>query len=160
LSELPERTLEAPVEPVVAPTLYGGAWSPRRDYGRAVRDEYTQPEPDEAYSQETAVSESRAPGVRMPSSNAPAGARDNLYEIGMRIRHDRFGTESCARSKARASKRVTVIFDAGSERKFLVHRAHASVVTARENRMSNKIDRNLFTTSSAPGIDFRPLKST
>ena len=120
LSEVPERTLEAPVEPVAAPTLYGGAWSPRRDYGRAVRDEYAQPEADEAYSQEAAGSESSPSSVRMPSP----GTRDNLYEIGMRIRHDRFGTGIVRKVEGKGEQtRVTVIFDAGSERKFLVHYA-------------------------------------
>jgi DNA helicase II / ATP-dependent DNA helicase PcrA len=120
LGELPERTLEAPVEPVAAPTLYGGAWSPRRDYGRAVRDEYAQPEPDEAYSQEANAPDSRAPGVR-PSTS---GALDSSYEVGMRIRHDRFGTGIVRKVEGRGEQtRVTVIFDAGSERKFLVHYA-------------------------------------
>lgn len=124
LSELPERTLEAPVEPVVAPTFYGGAWSPRRDYGRAVRDEYAQPEPGEAYSQEAVVSDSPAAGARTLPPGGPSGAFDHAYEVGMRIRHDRFGAGIVRKVEGKgAETRVTVIFDAGSERKFLVHYA-------------------------------------
>jgi DNA helicase-2/ATP-dependent DNA helicase PcrA len=47
-----------------------------------------------------------------------------LYEIGMRIRHDRFGTGIVRKVEGKGEEmRVTVIFDAGSERKFLVHYA-------------------------------------
>ncbi len=125
LNELPERTLEAPVEPIASPTLYGGSWSPRRDFARAVRDEFAQPEPEESYSQEGVGADPRTPaGARTPSSKAPSGASDPTYEVGMRIRHDRFGAGIVRKVEGKgAETRVTVIFDAGSERKFLVHYA-------------------------------------
>ena len=122
LNELPTNTIEAPVEPLAAPTLYGGSWSPRRDFARAVRDEFAQPEPEESYSQEAVVADSRP--ARAPSPSAPSGAVDPTYEVGMRIRHDRFGPGIVRKVEGKgAETRVTVIFDAGSERKFLVHYA-------------------------------------
>jgi DNA helicase-2/ATP-dependent DNA helicase PcrA len=117
LSEIPERTLEAPIEPLVAPTLYGGGWSPRRDYGRSVRDEYAQTEAPESFSQEAAVSESPA------AARAASTPRDS-YEIGMRIRHERFGNGIVRKIEGKGDQtRVTVIFDSGGERKFLVYYA-------------------------------------
>ncbi|HEU4929372.1 MAG TPA: UvrD-helicase domain-containing protein [Candidatus Krumholzibacteria bacterium] len=121
LTEIPEQTLEAPVEPVAAPTRYGGAWSPRRDYSRSLRDEYAQPEAAESYSQEAPA----APPQRsaLPVAEVSGGA-DHHYEVGMRIRHERFGNGIVRKVEGRGEQtRVTVIFDAGGERKFLIHYA-------------------------------------
>jgi DNA helicase-2/ATP-dependent DNA helicase PcrA len=60
--------------------------------------------------------------ARAPSPNVNA-SRD-VYEVGMRIRHERFGAGIVRKVEGKgAETRVTVIFDAGSERKFLVHYA-------------------------------------
>ncbi len=119
LTEIPEQTLEAPIAPVAAPTLYGGAWSPRRDYTRSLRDEYAQPEAAESYSQETAAAPSRHTAV-----TAGEGTGGAHYEIGMRIRHERFGNGIVRKVEGKGEQtRVTVIFDAGGERKFLAHYA-------------------------------------
>lgn len=126
LNEVPERTLEAPFEPVASPTVYGGAWSPRRDFFRSVRDEYAQPEADDSYSQEAVVVQQPA-GMGTRVAATPGGGSSALiphYEIGMRIRHERFGAGIVRKVEGKGEQtRVTVIFDAGSERKFLAHYA-------------------------------------
>ncbi len=118
LNEIPERTLDAPVEPLATPTLYGGAWSPRRDYATRSRvDEYAQAEPEEAYSQEAVASGPRTP-------RAAAANTGDVYEVGTRIEHERFGKGIVRKVEGKGEQtRVTVIFDAGSERKFLAHYA-------------------------------------
>jgi DNA helicase-2/ATP-dependent DNA helicase PcrA len=110
LSEIPDRCLETPVEPVVSrgASLFGGgsAWS----RARSVMDEYAQPEaPDEdAYAQE--------PPRR--------GATVPRYQVGTRIVHDRFGKGIVRRVEGQGEQmRVTVIFDAGGERKFIAQYA-------------------------------------
>jgi len=46
------------------------------------------------------------------------------YAVGTRVVHDRFGKGIVRRVEGRGDQtRVTVIFDAGGERKFLVHYA-------------------------------------
>jgi DNA helicase-2/ATP-dependent DNA helicase PcrA len=113
LSEIPERCLEAPLEPttVRAASLFGGdsagsAWS----RARSVLDEYAQPEaPDEA-----SVSQEAAPVVR----------RRARFDVGTRVIHDRFGKGIVRRVEGEGENtRVTVIFDAGGERKFIAQYA-------------------------------------
>ena len=109
LSEIPERTLEAPVEPVVsrAAPLFGGgsAWA----RARTVFDEYAQAEaPEESYSQE----------------RAPRAASLPRYQVGTRVVHERFGKGIVRRVEGQGEQmRVTVIFDAGGERKFIAQYA-------------------------------------
>ncbi|MDH4336196.1 MAG: UvrD-helicase domain-containing protein [Candidatus Krumholzibacteria bacterium] len=110
LSEIPERCLETPVEPVVSRgvSLFNGGsvWS----RARSVIDEYAQPEaPDEAaFSQEP----------------APRGATVPGYQVGTRIVHERFGKGIVRRVEGQGEQmRVTVIFDAGGERKFIAQYA-------------------------------------
>jgi DNA helicase-2/ATP-dependent DNA helicase PcrA len=108
LNEIPERCLATPVEPAQAPSrsLFPARPGPRWG-GRPMTDEYAQPAPsdDHVFSQEA----------------EPAGAG---YEVGMRIVHDRFGKGIVRRIEGRGEQaRVTVIFDAGGERKFLAHYA-------------------------------------
>ncbi len=126
LNEIPERTLESPVEPVVSsPTMFGGAWSPRRDYSRPLVDEYAQAEAEDSYSQEAAVADRPVSrGNFAPTRSAASSSNDPTYEIGMRIRHERFGNGIVRKVEGKGDDtRVTVIFDAGGERKFLVHYA-------------------------------------
>jgi len=109
LNEIPERCLDAPVEAVYTPSssLFPGRSSPRWGAGRAVTDEYAQPAPPEAaaYAQE-------------PERASAA------YAVGMRVVHERFGKGIVRRVEGRGDQtRVTVIFDAGSERKFLANYA-------------------------------------
>jgi DNA helicase-2/ATP-dependent DNA helicase PcrA len=104
LSEIPERCLETPIETTLAPSgpLFTGRAGSRWGMGRAFADEYAQPAPAEehAFSQESQSSSS--------------------YEVGMRVVHDRFGKGIVRRVEGRGGQaRVTVIFDAGGERKFL-----------------------------------------
>ena len=59
----------------------------------------------------------------LPAAEVSGGSEHN-YEVGMRIRHERFGPGIVRKVEGRGEQtRVTVIFDAGSERKFLVHYA-------------------------------------
>jgi DNA helicase-2/ATP-dependent DNA helicase PcrA len=110
LAEVPEECLEAPVEPVVSrsASLFSGssAWS----RARSVIDEYAQPAPsdEEIYSQEPAP-----PVVSVPR-----------YEVGSRVFHERFGKGIVRRVEGQGEGlRVTVIFDAGGERKFIAQYA-------------------------------------
>jgi DNA helicase-2/ATP-dependent DNA helicase PcrA len=114
LNEIPEQCLEAPVEAVYTPArnLYSPrSTSARWTSGRPFVDEYAQPEaPEEdAYAQDT------------PAFTA---GRSATYAVGTRIIHDRFGKGIVRRVEGSGDQtRVTVIFDAGGERKFLVHYA-------------------------------------
>ncbi len=110
LSEIPDGCLDTPVEaPVSRSTpLFGGgpAWSRTAP---AV-DEYAQPEApdDDTWSQEP----------------APRSASVPRYEVGTRVMHDRFGKGIVRRVEGRGEQmRVTVIFDAGGERKFIAQYA-------------------------------------
>jgi len=113
LNEIPERCLDAPVEAVQAPSrsLYSQrATSSRWTGGRSFVDEYAQAEAsDDAYAQDE------------PSHTAGGTSR---YAVGTRVVHDRFGKGIVRRVEGSGDQtRVTVIFDAGGERKFLVHYA-------------------------------------
>lgn len=104
--------MEAPLDPLVAPTLNAGAWSPRREHAR--EDEYAQSEPHDDYSQEATVA----------AAGARARALGHDYAIGMRIQHERFGRGIVRKVEGKGDQvRVTVIFDVGGERKFLAHYA-------------------------------------
>jgi len=111
LNEIPERCLESPVETLYTPatTLFSQrSTSSRWTGGRPFVDEYAQSAPPDEYSQE-------APA---PSSGGAS------YAVGTRVVHDRFGKGIVRRVEGRGEQtRVTVIFDAGGERKFLVHYA-------------------------------------
>jgi DNA helicase-2/ATP-dependent DNA helicase PcrA len=103
LSEIPDRCLEEPFEPMLAPSgpLFSGRPGARWGSGRAIVNEYAQPAPaaEESFSQD-----------------APAAG----YAVGMRVMHERFGKGIVRRVEGRGGElRVTVIFDAGGERKFL-----------------------------------------
>jgi DNA helicase-2/ATP-dependent DNA helicase PcrA len=79
--------------------------------GRPFVDEYAQPAPPEedAYAQDEPV--------------VTAG-KTASYVVGTRVIHDRFGKGIVRRVEGKGDQtRVTVIFDAGGERKFLVHYA-------------------------------------
>jgi DNA helicase-2/ATP-dependent DNA helicase PcrA len=73
-------------------------------------DEYAQAEaPDDSYSQDE------------PAFTA---GKTSAYAVGTRVTHDRFGKGIVRRVEGSGEQtRVTVIFDAGGERKFLVHYA-------------------------------------
>ncbi len=109
LSEIPAECLEAPREPAAASR--GHAIGGRDSlWGRTPRgfDEYAQagPSDDHVYSQEVVVS-------RVPR-----------YEVGTRILHERFGKGIVRRVEGEGDQmRVTVIFDAGGERKFIAQYA-------------------------------------
>jgi DNA helicase-2/ATP-dependent DNA helicase PcrA len=108
LSEIPERCLDAPLEMLSAParSLFSERSSPRWGAGRAFVNEYTQPAPAEEheYSQEAEVVAA--------------------YAVGTRVIHDRFGKGIVRKVEGHGEQmRVTVIFDAGGERKFLAHYA-------------------------------------
>lgn len=107
LSEIPDRCLEEPFEPMLAPSgpLFNNrAGSSRWGSGRAFMNEYAQPAPADEESS---------------SQEASAG-----YEVGMRVMHERFGKGIVRRVEGRGGEvRVTVIFDAGGERKFLANYA-------------------------------------
>ncbi len=112
LSEIPETTLETPLE--FASTPRSGAYPDRGESlwerSRTVLDEYAQAAPadDHIYSQETGSRETLVP----------------RYEVGMRIRHERFGKGIVRRVEGQGDQtRVTVIFDAGGERKFIAQYA-------------------------------------
>ena len=113
LNEIPEQTLDVPVESVyqpARPSFSSRSMSSRWTGGRPFVDEYAQTEaPDDAYSQEEPA--------------FTAGVTTG-YEVGTRVMHDRFGKGIVRRVEGRGDQtRVTVIFDAGGERKFLVHYA-------------------------------------
>ena len=110
LSEVPENCLEAPIEPVVSrgASLFSGgsAWS----RARSVIDEYAQAEApeEESFSQEP----------------VPRAVSIPRYEIGTRVMHERFGKGIVRRVEGQGEGlRVTVIFDAGGERKFIAQYA-------------------------------------
>ena len=110
LAEIPERCLEAPVEPVVSrsASLFSGgsAWT----RARSAIDEYAQAEApeDESFSQEV----------------APRAVSSPRYEVGTRVMHERFGKGIVRRVEGQGEQmRVTVIFDAGGERKFIAQYA-------------------------------------
>jgi len=108
LNEVPERCLDTPLETAYTParSLFPGRSTTRWGAGRAFVDEYAQPAPaeDHAYSQE-----------------AEAAA---AYAVGTRVIHDRFGKGIVRKVEGHGEQtRVTVIFDAGGERKFLAHYA-------------------------------------
>jgi len=112
LNEIPERCLEAPVEAVYTPaaSVYSRRATSHWTAARPYVDEYAQPAPadDDSYSQE---------------HPAPSSAGSS-YAVGTRVVHDRFGKGIVRRVEGTgAQARVTVIFDAGGERKFLVHYA-------------------------------------
>jgi DNA helicase-2/ATP-dependent DNA helicase PcrA len=95
------------VEAVDTPerSLFAGRTSSRWGAGRAFTDEYAQPAPPdhETYSQEHETA---------------------AYAVGMRVQHDRFGKGIVRKVEGHGEQvRVTVIFDAGGERKFLAHYA-------------------------------------
>jgi DNA helicase-2/ATP-dependent DNA helicase PcrA len=113
LNEIPEQTLDVPVESVyqpARPSFSSRSMSSRWTGGRPFVDEYAQTEaPDDAYSQDEPA--------------FTAGVTTG-YEVGTRVMHDRFGKGIVRRVEGRGDQtRVTVIFDAGGERKFLVHYA-------------------------------------
>jgi len=115
LNEIPEGCLDAPVEPVHTPSRHNmfsqRTTSSRWMGGRPFVDEYAQPAPpdDDTYSQDT------------PAFTA---GTTSGYEVGTRIIHDRFGKGIVRRVEGKGEQmRVTVIFDAGGERKFLVNYA-------------------------------------
>jgi DNA helicase-2/ATP-dependent DNA helicase PcrA len=108
LYEVPEHCLDhtvgRPVEPSAG--LFGDDFQPYvaggvRGARRADADAHAQVQPDyESFSQEV------VPG----------------YRVGMRIQHDAFGLGVVRKVEGRGEQtRVTVIFDAGGERKFLAH---------------------------------------
>jgi DNA helicase-2/ATP-dependent DNA helicase PcrA len=114
LNEIPERCLDTPIEALHTPVSttfpspsLRGNWTPRP---RPYVDEYAQPAPsdDDSYSQER----------RAPASSGPG------YAVGTRVLHERFGKGIVRRVEGSGDQlRVTVIFDSGGERKFLVHYA-------------------------------------
>jgi DNA helicase-2/ATP-dependent DNA helicase PcrA len=111
LNEIPEQCLDAPVEAVftpASPLFPQRSTSSRWSAGRPFVDEYAQPSPpeEETYAQD-----------------APAVSGD-AYVVGTRVLHERFGKGIVRRVEGSGEQtRVTVIFDAGGERKFLVHYA-------------------------------------
>ncbi|HEX5133680.1 MAG TPA: UvrD-helicase domain-containing protein [Candidatus Krumholzibacteria bacterium] len=121
LAEIPERCLEAPLEPVVSRTgsLFdgGSAWS----RARSIIDEYAQtaPRDEDTYSQEVHY----APAPAQAPAPRPA-VRAARYEVGTRVLHDRFGKGIVRRVEGQGEQlRVTVIFDTGGERKFIAQYA-------------------------------------
>jgi DNA helicase-2/ATP-dependent DNA helicase PcrA len=113
LNEIPEKCLDVPVEAVYQPTrsvFPQRSTSSRWTGGRPFVDEYAQAEaPDDSYSQD------------VPAFTA---GKTTGYAVGTRIVHDRFGKGIVRRVEGSGDQtRVTVIFDAGGERKFLVHYA-------------------------------------
>jgi DNA helicase-2/ATP-dependent DNA helicase PcrA len=112
LNEIPERCLDTPVEALYAPaptSFSSRMMTSRWTGGRPSVDEYAQPSHDEeSYSQE---------------SHTPVSSGSS-YAVGTRVVHDRFGKGIVRRVEGRGDQtRVTVIFDSGGERKFLVHYA-------------------------------------
>jgi DNA helicase-2/ATP-dependent DNA helicase PcrA len=113
LNEIPDACLDAPVEALYTPsaTMFPArGTSSRWTAGRPFADEYAQAAPpdEESYSQEHHVPASRG---------AP-------YAVGTRVMHERFGKGIVRRVEGSGEQaRVTVIFDSGGERKFLVHYA-------------------------------------
>ena len=101
LNEIPERTLDAPIEPVASPGVYGGAWLATARILALAGNEYAQPEAPDSYSQEASCTGVPAPCRRMRS---PAGT-DHHYEVGMRIRHERFGAGDRAQGRRPAASR-------------------------------------------------------
>ncbi|HEX6790693.1 MAG TPA: UvrD-helicase domain-containing protein [Candidatus Krumholzibacteria bacterium] len=121
LNEIPEACLDTPVEALVTPvsTMFPSSqslrsrWQPRTPYA----DEYAQSSPpdEDSYSQEH----------HAPASTAKAKTGGGAgYVVGTRVIHDRFGKGIVRRVEGSGDQtRVTVIFDSGGERKFLVHYA-------------------------------------
>jgi DNA helicase-2/ATP-dependent DNA helicase PcrA len=112
LNEIPDRCLDAPVEALYTPAALfpQRGTSSRWTGGRAFVDEYAQSSPhdEDAYSQEPRT----------------AGSTGSAYAVGTRVVHDRFGKGIVRRVEGSGDQtRVTVIFDSGGERKFLVHYA-------------------------------------
>jgi len=111
LSEIPERCLEEPIQPAFSssPSLFHRpAATSRWTGGRAFANEYAQTAPgeSESYSQEV--------------SDVPASP----YTVGSRVMHERFGKGIVRKVEGKGEDlRVTVIFDAGGERKFLANYA-------------------------------------
>ncbi|HET6350234.1 MAG TPA: UvrD-helicase domain-containing protein [Candidatus Krumholzibacteria bacterium] len=112
LNEIPERCLDAPVDAVYSPPrsmFPSRATSSRWTGGRPFVDEYAQPE---------------APEDNTDAPESGAGSSGAAYAVGTRVIHDRFGKGIVRRVEGRGEQtRVTVIFDAGGERKFLVQYA-------------------------------------
>jgi DNA helicase-2/ATP-dependent DNA helicase PcrA len=111
LHEVPEECLEEPLEQVSLSALsrygtrsaYSGgerSWQPRTP---ALFQDSPQQTPDyENHSQEEVTG----------------------YQVGLRVRHDQFGGGTVRRVEGSGEQlRVTVIFDTGTERKFLAHYA-------------------------------------
>lgn len=111
LNEIPEQCMAAPIEELYTPArnVYSQrATSSRWTAGRSLVDEYAQPEPPE----EEAVTH---------DTTGFTTGRGAAYAVGTRIVHDRFGKGIVRRVEGSGDQtRVTVIFDAGGERKFLV----------------------------------------
>jgi len=114
LNEIPEQCLDAPVEAVYQPErsmFPQRSTSSRWTGGRPFVDEYAQAE---------------APDEDSFAQDAPAftAGVTSGYAVGTRVVHDRFGKGIVRRVEGRGDQtRVTVIFDAGGERKFLVQYA-------------------------------------
>lgn len=105
LGELPDECLDRPQQPSVevgvsgSRDLFGGAGT---RVMRGTHDEYSQESPgDDQFSQE-----------------------ELSYRVGMRVRHDNFGAGVVRKVEGAGDQlRITVIFDLGSERKFLAQYA-------------------------------------
>ena len=116
LNEMPEKTLDVPVEPLAysrrVRCLRSAAELALDGGTAALSTEYAQAEaPDDAYS-------------ARPSPRSPRG-KTTGYAVGnARPCTTASARGSCGAWKASGDQtRVTVIFDAGGERKFLVHYA-------------------------------------